>query len=218
MFVQARPGSGQARRKRPQDVCPIGGGRSGSTARSWEGSARGEVSWSQQAWGLACLSWGGRAAHSRHLLDKEARAPPPPLLSCTPPAPSFGKTSWSRTLEQRVWLLLPAHHATQVQPPASSLDWAVAASLVSAAPPHSPPPLLPPPPVYSPPASAPEGSLLICKSDLVSSRSTLSQAPTSPRAKAICQGLNCVPRFTSSSPNPSTSECDWIWRQGLSRG
>lgn len=69
----------------------LGGGRSGSTARSWEGSARGEVSWSQQAWGLACLSWGGRAAHSRHLLDKEARAPPPPLLSCTPPAPSFGK-------------------------------------------------------------------------------------------------------------------------------
>ena len=173
-------------------------GGSGSTARSWEGSARGEVSRSQQTRGLACLSCGGRAAHSRHLLGKEARAPRPPLLCCTLPAPSFGKTSWPCTPEQRVWLQLPAHPATQVQPPASSLDWAVAASLVSTL--HNPPPRTPP--VYSSPASAPEGSLLICKSDLVSSRSTLSQAPTSPRAKAICQGLNCVPRVTSSSPNP----------------
>lgn len=119
-------------------------GGSGSTARSWEGSARGgEVSWSQQAQGLACLSSPrGRAAHSRHLLDKEARAPPPPLLCCTLPATSFGKTSWPRTLEQRVWLLLPTHHATQVRPPASSLDWAVATSLVSVLPSSSPPPSL----------------------------------------------------------------------------
>lgn len=85
---------------------------------------------------------GGRAAHSRHLLDKEARAPPPPLLCCTLPATSFGKTSWPRTLEQRVWLLLPTHHATQVRPPASSLDWAVATSLVSVLPSSSPPPSL----------------------------------------------------------------------------
>ena len=89
--------------------------------------------------------------------------------------------------------------------PATSFQPGLGSSRLTGLSPAPPPLFSPPPPphpVYSPPASAPEGSLLICKSDLVSSCSTLSQAPTSPRAKAICQGLNCVPRFTSSSPNP----------------
>lgn len=47
----------------------------------------------------------------------------------------------------------------------------------------------------------------------------IDNAQAAPTTKSYCDGLDHItPTFTCWSPNPSTTEWDWIWRQGLSQG